>query len=174
MKTETAAAALCSGGTPATPDERRFVGAALACIYAGDYAEVEAILFDLPPAQYEAIVRRISDKLAQHATVTGDWRIWAEAQWHLRLPALHTEAEPLRSLDAIRRNIALARRPDACRRHLAGLAIRLMRHHATGHEMMTRLHGANEAFPEPLPDEVVGQIAIWAARTVRESTDAAR
>lgn len=154
--------------------ERRFVRAAIPMIYAGEGGSLEEGFVGLSAPLCDRLARAISDKLAQHAAVTRDWSWWAEAQWHLRLPALREAAQPFRErLDAIARATRRDRAPDPRRRELARAALRLLRAGASGRELLARLDDLNCALPEPLPPDAIGTVALWAAKTVREGAHAA-
>lgn len=157
------------------PAERRFVSAALACSYAGEFGSLAEGFFGLPPRICEPLACTISNRLARHAALTGDWRVWAGAQWELRLPVLIEAAQPFRErLDTIGRGTRHDWAPDPRRRKLACAALRTLRSGASGRELLAQLHFVNRALPDPLPSSEISAIALWAARTLREGGHAVR
>jgi hypothetical protein len=159
-----------------TPAEKRFVGAALACIYAEDTLNgdpaVSSMLARLPTEKRSKLGRAILDRLADHAARCGDWTVWAETCWAVALPGLREAGAPFRAkLDASARR-RLQHRPDPRRQELARTALRLLRRGTTGRILLTELRQLNSGFDQPLPADAISSVAIWAARALRGQTRA--
>jgi hypothetical protein len=153
-----------------TTAERRFVNAALACAYCGDWDHLREGFRGVPERCAIDLASKISSKLAAHAAWTGEYRWWAEAIHHLPHPGRGEAGVALgRRLDAWA--TPPRGQPDPRRRDLARLALRRLRAgDITGAELLARLDAANATFAIPLSPTVVGEIAVWAAQRVREGS----
>jgi hypothetical protein len=150
--------------------ERRYVNAALHCVYAGDWKSLRESLSGVPERHALDLTSKILAKLAAHAAWTGDYAWWAEAIHHLPHPGRGEAGVALgRRLDAWA--TPPRGQPDPRRRDLARLALRRLRAgDITGAELLAHLDAANATFAIPLSPTVVGDIAVWAAEQVREGS----
>lgn len=152
---------------PARDPRRTFTAAELASCFACDWPAVSAVFASLPPAIAEEMARAVSAKLQEHAAITGDWTLAAEAAWHLR--ARHWRdagAELAAHVDAWR---APPGRPaDDRRRRLARLAVRLVKAGSPSLDIIRRLSEANATLEAPLDEQALASVAVWAAKAAGE------
>jgi hypothetical protein len=150
------AAADMAANLDAHPDAQRGTEDALQAAFDG-----------IPEDEGARIAKAIGEALEAVAEVTGDYRAWARA-WHF-MPSLGRRAavaEFAARLDAW--CVQNRPKPERPRRRLAKFALMLLRAGTTGRELLRRLDDANATFTEPLSAEIVGEVAVWAARAVME------
>jgi len=70
------------------------------------------------------------------------------------------------------RDEAQPRKPDQRRSEIAREAFRLLRRGIPSDAVLTTLHQINEQRSDPLPRDTIGETALWAARRMKEQTDA--
>lgn len=128
---------------------------------------LQAAFEGIPEPEGVNIAKAIGEALEAVSQVTGDYRAWARA-WHF-MPSpgrRAVAAEFAARLDAW--TVQHRPKPETPRRRLAKLALTLLRSGTTGRALLHRLDHANATLMEPLSTEAVGEVAVWAARTVTE------
>lgn len=128
---------------------------------------LQAAFGGIEEAEGVRIAKAIGAGLEAVAQITGDYRAWAMAWHYMPSPGRRAAAAEFGArLDAW--SVQRQPKPDTPRRRLAKFALKLLRAGTTGRELLRRLNEANATLEDPIPAEVVGEIAVWAARTVME------
>ena len=128
---------------------------------------LQAAFHGIEEAEGVRIAKAVGAGLEAVAEITGDYRAWAKAWHYMPSPGRQAAvAEFAARLDAW--SVQNQPKPDTPRRKLAKFAMKLLRAGTTGRELLRRLDEANATMEEPIPAEIVGEIAVWATRTVME------
>jgi hypothetical protein len=147
---------------------------ALAAAFARDGSEIARAFQGLSNDSADSLGRELLDGLDLAARLSGDRTAWAFAANRVPWSYVRQAAADLqKSVDAWAVPTQRRRLPTP-RRHLAGLAVRLVRGGVGGRALLSQLDAANATLPEPLDAEAVGAVAVWAAGAVQGQSHVTR
>ncbi len=159
--------------TQSIPDARSRIREALIAAIYDDMPALREVFTDLPVDQAEALAAVVSRRLHDAADTDARRLVWAKARQAMPDPVFRAVgAEFVKLIDA-RRQVASPppRKPrgNSSRSILAKSAMRRLRQGCTPAFLPVALRAENDRLPEPLPPGVVGEIAAWAHKALREA-----